>query len=182
MPKAKQKRIDGLLTKQVWQNDYAIDVSNEFFDATEAVLRLRLDEIQDLTDHSYDSDGLASASGVMADHSGPFEVEVESSIRAFFEVDSLAEITQEMLDRARGNEKTTKSKSKKKKYYANHFMVTVISEDKPLDDVDQRAFDDVMSDVLENRMEGRIAKLGYKQLTPTQYAEAKVFKFIPIQP
>lgn len=68
------------------------------FDATNQVLALDLDSIRRMTDDSDESDAIGALSGVQ--WNGPFSVEIEEGIKAFFGVESLDQITGQMLDRA----------------------------------------------------------------------------------
>lgn len=85
---------------QAWINDYAVDVDGACdVDVTEQVLALDLKAILALRDNRDGTDELVDLAAL--DHHGPFYVEVEDSLCAFFGVDEQTEISQDMLDVAR---------------------------------------------------------------------------------
>lgn len=79
----------------------------EKFDATAHVLRLPLEAILMLEDKNDATDeiGLAAVKhGQIKRHEGSFDVEVVEAIKGYFDVPSLADISQDMLDAACGDE------------------------------------------------------------------------------
>ena len=86
------KRILAVFHPQTWQNDYAINADPEgevTFDVTDIVLAMSEDKALAIKDDDYDSDDLIHYNGQspqwMQDWSGPFWVEVEDSIAAYFD-------------------------------------------------------------------------------------------------
>lgn len=95
------RRISGTFTKQVWggrEGDEAIFVEEIEFDATDAVLRMSLDEIQSLNDNSESTDELGRKH---VQWQGPCEVKVIDSMLDFFGVDNINRLTEDALRYAR---------------------------------------------------------------------------------
>lgn len=93
-------RIMGTFIKQVWgghRDQEAIESSKIEFDATDAILAMPHSELISLQDHRENTDRIGE---LYIQWDGPFEVEVVDSILEYFEVDSLACITAEMLQKA----------------------------------------------------------------------------------
>lgn len=98
---APEGRIEGIFTKQVWggrKGDDAITLEEVAFDATASVLALSLESIHALEDNYDNSDNIGREH---VDHDGPCEVEVADAVCEFFDVATLDEITQSMLDEKR---------------------------------------------------------------------------------
>ena len=95
------KTITGVFTKQVWggrKGDDAIYVGDVEFEATEAVLQLPHSQLIELQDGHESTDEIGRKI-VMWD--GPCEVRLVDSIATFFGVDSLEDVSAEMLNEAR---------------------------------------------------------------------------------
>lgn len=91
------RRIKGMFTKQEWggrKNDQALFVEDVEFDATDAVLAMSLDEIQALDDHHESTDELGRQ---FVQWDGPCEVGILDSIRKFFGVEDLGNLTEDAL-------------------------------------------------------------------------------------
>ncbi|ART57226.1 hypothetical protein CBP36_20175 (plasmid) [Acidovorax carolinensis] len=91
------KRILGVFTKQVWggrKGNDAIFVAEESFDATDAVLKLPHAAFIELQDNHESTDEIGRS---VVDWCGPCEVCCVDSILEFFGVDSLEDVTPEML-------------------------------------------------------------------------------------
>ncbi|WP_321817027.1 MULTISPECIES: hypothetical protein [unclassified Paraburkholderia] len=98
------KRIVAIFQPQAWQNGYAIDVDGRReIDVTEKVLALSLCGIQGLSnddyDYDYDTDDLVDSESL--GHDGPFYVAVSEQACAFFCVEHLSQVTEQMLLDAR---------------------------------------------------------------------------------
>ncbi len=92
-------RIRGTFYKQRWNdNDYAVDMGEEEFDATNAILLMDLDELQALEDNDDSTDYIGKD---FIDWDGPHYVTIVMSILGYFGVESLREITEEALVFAR---------------------------------------------------------------------------------
>ena len=84
------KRIIAKFHPQVWMNDYAVECDPwgpVEWDVTNAILAMPREEALDIQDDQYESDELrelSSAPAWIRDWGGPFSVEVEASIEAFF--------------------------------------------------------------------------------------------------
>jgi hypothetical protein len=79
---------------------HATDIDGEQnLDVTERVLGLKLSKIHALRDASYVAQGLVDAESL--GHRGPYRVLVADSVRAFFGVEDLSDITENMLLAAR---------------------------------------------------------------------------------
>jgi len=97
---ATNRRILGTFTKQVWggrKGDDAIFVEDVEFDATDAVLRMSLDELQALEDQSESTDALGLEH---VSWNGPHSVAIVDSIVDYFG-DELENLTDEALRYAR---------------------------------------------------------------------------------
>lgn len=85
-------RIIAKFRPQEWHNDYAVDVEDGAyeFDVTDALANMSTEELLTIEDHSYEADALWQDHAVSSEypHDGPFEVEVEGSIRSFIEAKS----------------------------------------------------------------------------------------------
>jgi len=91
------RRITGKFTKQVWggrKGDEALFIEHVEFDATDAVLRMSLEEIQSLEDSSESTDDLGR---LHVQWDGPFEVAVVNSMLDFFGVEELHKLTEDAL-------------------------------------------------------------------------------------
>lgn len=87
---------------EAWINDHAQEIDGATdFDATLPILSMDAEAVRSLEDNQYESDELARAAGLLEDHDGPFRVEIEAGLCAFFNVVSPSEITDEHLGRAR---------------------------------------------------------------------------------
>lgn len=94
------RAVIGIFHKQAWDdNDYAVNLGSQSFNATRHVLNLSLDAIRALKDNEESTDDIGQR---FVEHNGPHYVEIVDSVMEYFGVGSLAEITQEMLDKARG--------------------------------------------------------------------------------
>lgn len=94
-------RIIGTFTKQSWggrKGNDAIYSGEEKFDATNSILLLSHSELIELQDHSEETDDLGKS---CVDWDGPCEVEVVGSIRGYFKVNDLRDITEAMLQEAK---------------------------------------------------------------------------------
>ncbi|MCC5611225.1 hypothetical protein LC612_31830 [Nostoc sp. CHAB 5834] len=92
------RRIQGVFTKQEWggrKGDDAIKVEDVPFDATNEVLTLSLENLLKLQDNEYSSDDLGR---LHVEWDGPHEVRVVESIKAYFGVDDLEDITPEVFE------------------------------------------------------------------------------------
>lgn len=98
------KKIIARFYPQAWIDNSAVTVDPEgdvTWDATRDVLSLELKRIQQLEDDTDASDRLRqdlAAPEWVKTWDGPLYVKVKDCICAFFDVDTLSEITQEMLD------------------------------------------------------------------------------------
>lgn len=93
-------RIIGRFMKQTWggrKGDYAIPCGHEDFDATDHILLMKPDAIRALVDGSENTDVIGCAH---VSWDGPHEVAITDSIRYFFGVDDLEEITDEAIAEA----------------------------------------------------------------------------------
>lgn len=94
-------RIIGTMIKQEWgghRDNDAIELESETFDATNAILLMPHSRLIQLQDHDQDTDEIGR------DHvqwSGPCEVEIVDSIKEFFNVDELEDITEKALNDAK---------------------------------------------------------------------------------
>jgi hypothetical protein len=91
------RRITGKFTKQAWggrKGDEALFIECVEFDATDAVLRMSLEEIQSLEDSSESTDDLGR---LHVQWDGPHEVAVVNSILDFFGVEDLHKLTEDAL-------------------------------------------------------------------------------------
>lgn len=88
------ERILAVVQPQYWHNDYALDAGAAItFDITEHVLALTAEERAAIEDNDYTSDELyqvAKAARAVPEHSGPFYVHVEESIRDYFDAARVA--------------------------------------------------------------------------------------------
>lgn len=94
-------RIVGTFTKQVWTGpkaDRAMNVGEEEFDATDAVLLMEHDRLMELDDDDESSDEIGRAH---VDWDGPFHVQITDSICRYFGVEEVSDVTPEMLELAR---------------------------------------------------------------------------------
>lgn len=92
------RRINGRYVKQAWggrRDNDAYKVGEESFDATDYVLRMKLDKLHCLQDGHESSDTVGEAH---IDWDGPHEVYIVDAVLAYFGVAELREITQEQLD------------------------------------------------------------------------------------
>lgn len=93
--------ITGELNKQSWggrNNNDALFVGREEFDATAAILTMPYTELQKLQDHDDSSDDIARSH---IDWPGPCYVNIVDSVLAYFGVNSIEEITFEAHEFAR---------------------------------------------------------------------------------
>ena len=88
------KRIFAYFYPQTLVDDYAVDIDGrrKAVDVTSNVLALSLDELYELKDDENTTDVL-----VLHCHLGPSRVEVVDSILSFFDVDTLEDVTADML-------------------------------------------------------------------------------------
>lgn len=94
-----EPRIVGTFFRQAWDaDDRLIDLNSEDFDATEEILGMSLEDIQNLKDNHVDTDDIGARH---VTHNGPFTVRITDNIATFFEAGTLADITQDMLDAKR---------------------------------------------------------------------------------
>ena len=79
------KRILAKFVPQAWINDYAIDVDDGavVFDCTEQIVEMGKEAAMQIRDDQYESDDLVP-SEILDRHSGPFRVEVQAAIQAYF--------------------------------------------------------------------------------------------------
>lgn len=78
------KRIMARFIPEAWINDCAVEVDGSFeFDVTEQVLAMSESERASLRDDSHESDKLVP-SGILANYSGPYRVEIEDAIAEYF--------------------------------------------------------------------------------------------------
>lgn len=89
-----QKRIFAYFYPQTLVGGYAVDIAGrrKAVDVTSGVLALPLDELHELKDNSPTTDVLVAHC-----HMGPFRVDVVASVLEFFGVDSLEDVTADML-------------------------------------------------------------------------------------
>jgi hypothetical protein len=95
------RRIWGVFTKQVWggrKGNDAIYIGTEEFDATFEVLKLTAPELSELQDGHESSDFIGREK---VEWDGPCEVRLVDSVKDYFGVESLEDITAEMLNKAR---------------------------------------------------------------------------------
>ncbi len=88
---ADSPRIIAKFRPQEWINDYAVDIDGEYeFDVTDALANMSTEELLAIEDHSFEADALWQNHDVSSEHphDGPFEIEVEGSIRSFIEAKS----------------------------------------------------------------------------------------------
>lgn len=96
------KSIIALFQPQAWIDENAVDIDGKKeVDVTHRVLALSLTQIHGLKDYRNSTDDLVNATAVTIEHDGPFTVRAVDSICEFFGVDTLSDITCEMLDAAR---------------------------------------------------------------------------------
>lgn len=106
------KRIIAKFYPQAWQNDYAISVDPEGpteWDVTYEILLVRKDRALAIQDDRADSDALRftpNAPQWVKDWSGPFFIEVEESIAAYFETKDGMEEYRVTLHEDRGDKHT----------------------------------------------------------------------------
>ncbi len=85
-----EKKVIATFYPQEWIGVYAVDVQPEGvveFDVTAEIDRMGRDEAMKLTDSSYASDALRMSAGAPAwirGWTGPFWVEVQRSVQAYF--------------------------------------------------------------------------------------------------
>lgn len=94
-------RIRGTFTKQMWvgpKADRAMNVGEEEFDATDAVLLMEHERLVGLDDDDESSDEIGRAH---VDWDGPFHVQITDSICRYFGVEEVSDVTPEMLWLAR---------------------------------------------------------------------------------
>ena len=90
--------IRGRYIKQAWDSsNNSVNLGEESFVATEHVLAMRLEDIHELEDMRWSTDNIGEAH---VNHDGPHEVVITESIRQFFDVEELSEITQDQLEQA----------------------------------------------------------------------------------
>jgi len=79
------KRILAKFVPQAWINDYAVDVDDGVvvFDCTEQIVEMGKEAAMQIRDDQYESDDLIP-SEIRDRHSGPFRVEVQAAIQAYF--------------------------------------------------------------------------------------------------
>ncbi|MCW0053980.1 hypothetical protein OIV36_31420, partial [Burkholderia pseudomallei] len=96
-----EKRITATFIPEAWVNDNAIEIDGRReIDVTDKVLALPALEIGNIADRDDTSDFLVDA--LALGHNGPHSVEVEDSLRDFFNVKSLSsDVTEEMVSAAR---------------------------------------------------------------------------------
>ncbi len=83
---------------QYWVGESAVPAGPaERVDVTDAVLAMPATEISALRDASPDADALVDPEA--RGHYGPYTVACEGALRAFFKVDGLADLTQEIVDK-----------------------------------------------------------------------------------
>ena len=86
-----EKKVTATFHPQAWDGNYAVDVKpegNVKFDVTSDIERMGRVEAMSLADNSDDSDRLAksdSAPEWIRNWSGPFYVEVQQSVQAYFQ-------------------------------------------------------------------------------------------------
>lgn len=90
--------ITGRFIKQQWFDDYACDVGEESFEATNYILQMSLDDVRALTDSSQQS---ADVGQVFVQWDGLFQVILAEEVKSFFGVDDLEKITAEALQFAK---------------------------------------------------------------------------------
>ena len=82
------KKVIALFRPQCWSFSNAVYIDDEeyTFDVTDLVLKMGKELAMQVRDHTYESDALWYAHPVSrkSPHRGPFEVEVEGSILAYF--------------------------------------------------------------------------------------------------
>ena len=79
------KRIVAKFVPQAWINDYAVDVDDGVveFDCTDQIVQMGKEAAMQIRDDQYESDDLVP-SEILAKHSGPFRVEVQAAVQAYF--------------------------------------------------------------------------------------------------
>jgi hypothetical protein len=78
------KRIFATFVPEAWITDHAVEVDGrEKFDATAKILAMSEEERQSLRDDTHASDNLVPQE-IRTGHSGPFRVEVEEAMAAYF--------------------------------------------------------------------------------------------------
>ncbi|MEQ1560614.1 MAG: hypothetical protein ABL933_16965 [Methyloglobulus sp.] len=89
------RRVIAHFQPQAWIKGYALDVDGDCdIDVTDRLLQMSLADIHDLDDDNYQSDELVYG---MTDHVGPHYVTVKDSVLEFFGVDTMIDITEDML-------------------------------------------------------------------------------------
>lgn len=95
------QRITGRFMKQTWggrKGDDAVPCGHEDFDATDHILLMSPDDVRALQDGSDNTDEIGSAH---VSWDGPHDVMIADSIRMFFGVESLEEITDDAFAAAK---------------------------------------------------------------------------------
>lgn len=93
-------RLLATFIPQAWENNAVVELPGRCpVDVTSAVLALPLARLHGLEDYDLSAEVLVDVMDI--GHYGPFAVEVEAALQAFFEVESLPDITSDMLERAR---------------------------------------------------------------------------------
>ena len=78
------KRIMARFVPQAWIRDSAVDIDGTVeFDCTQRIIEMGREAALQIRDNRDESDALVPPE-ILAKHSGPFRVEVESAIREFF--------------------------------------------------------------------------------------------------
>ncbi len=78
------RRIIATFVPRAWINDYAIEIDGRVgFDVTDEILAMPKEERELLRDDDYESDDLVPLE-IMDSHNGPFRVEIESAVLAYF--------------------------------------------------------------------------------------------------
>lgn len=92
------KDIIGVFEREEWIDDVATPLDSEEFVATEYVLGLSLEAIHAIRDGRESSDQVGLAHVL---YDGPFTVRIVEAIQEFFGVESVADVTEEMLQAAK---------------------------------------------------------------------------------
>ena len=79
------RRIMAKFVPQAWINDYAVDVDDGAveFDCTDQIVQMGKEAALQIRDDQYESDDLIP-SEILDRHSGPFRVDVQAAIQAYF--------------------------------------------------------------------------------------------------
>ena len=78
------RRIQARFVPQAWIRDSAVDIDGTVeFDCTQRIIEMGREAAFQVRDNRDESDALVPP-GILAKHSGPFRVEVQAAIQAYF--------------------------------------------------------------------------------------------------